>query len=211
MTKDRQPHYWDRYVDGDGQWRGTHRPPGEDLAAMRRGIGRQPGTVPAMWKLHQVTYEGRPSDPDWVSPQYEGEHHALTLYAVHQQSRMRPGDPPAHQPGVSIGVAIRALQAGLPERDEGRASAIDRRFYAAVTATSVDEVAHHLRGLVRQLRALGRVVPLDYTQLAEDLADWRHPDSRDRVRRSWGLAYHARLKSETEGNGGDEPPTTETV
>lgn len=207
MTRIRQTHYWDHYVDGDGHWRGTHRPPGEDLAAMRRGIGRRPGTVPVMWKLHKVSYEERPSDPDWVSPEYEGEHHALSLYAVHQQSRLRPTDQPVHQPGASIGVAIRALQAGQPERDEGKASAIDRRFYAAVTATSVEEVAHHLRGLIRQLRGLERVGALDYTQLAKDLADWRHPDRRDRVRRSWGLAYHARQTRDDDGDA----PTTDTA
>lgn len=209
MNKDRQHHYWDRYVDAEGQWRGTRRPPGEDLAGMRRGIGRRPGTVPAMWKLHEITYEERPRDPNWISPQYEGEHHALALYAVHQQSRMRPGDPPAHKPGRSIGRAVRALHAGLPERSEGKASAIDRRFYAAVTATSVDEVAHHLRGLVRQLRALNGVAPVDYTKLAEDLAAWRHPDSSDRVRRSWGLAYHARQKGDDDD--GDEPSMAETA
>lgn len=188
----RQLHYWDRYVDDEGGWKSAARPRGEHLAAMRRGIGRPPGTVPDMWGLHHVSYEERHHDPTWVDPAYEGEHHALTLYAVHQQSRMRPGDPPAHRAGRPIGRAVRALQAGLPTRDEGKASAIDRRFYAAVTATSVEEVAHHLRGLIRQLRSQNRVVPVDYTALAADLGRWRHPESRDRVRRSWGLAYHAR-------------------
>lgn len=211
MSTDRQTHYWDRYVDAAGRWRGTERPPGEDLAAMRRGIGRPAGTVPPMWKLHRVTYEGHPRDPDWVSPDYEGEHHALALYGVHQQGRMRAGDLPAHQPDESFGHAVRALQAGQPARDDAKAGAIDRRFYAAVTATSIEEVAHHLRGLIRQLRGLKRVVPIDYTLLASDLGRWRFPDGRDSVRRQWGLAYHSRSNSEADAGDAAEndPPTVE--
>ena len=43
---------------------------------------------------------------------------------------------------------------------------VRRRFHAAATSVSVDELVGHLRGLVTLLRGAG--IPLDYQQLAEE-------------------------------------------
>jgi CRISPR system Cascade subunit CasB len=191
----RRRHYWDRFVDDTGHWRSDARPPGEELAALRRGVGREPGTVPSMWRFHQVQVPEEDRDRGFVSDLFVGEHHALALFSIHQQSQSSP----AHHPGVGVGRALRALHAtGAKSGDASKA--VDRRFYAAVTATTTDEVAHHLRGLVRLLRSLKSPAPLDYGRLAQDLAGWGRPERRDRIRRRWGLDYHAPTKDTDDGS-----------
>jgi CRISPR system Cascade subunit CasB len=159
--------FWERAHKGD-------LPDGADLAALRRGIGREPGSVPAMWRYYTaLDHEGR------LTARLRAEHIALTLYATHQQSLPAP----AHYSGTGLGEAILAL------RCSGKFSpdAVDRRFNAAATATSLDEAAYHLRGLVRQLRNVPQ--SLDYTRLWKDLIDWQHPEHVGRVRRRWGAQY----------------------
>lgn len=165
--------YWRRFVDDSGRWR-TERPPGADLAALRQGIGREAGTVPALWPYYTTL-----SPDGHVSADLLAEHHALTLYGVHQQSESMP----MHRGGAGVGKALAAL------RTDGKfsAEAVDRRFAAAATATSLGEAAIHLRGLISQLRVIDR--PLDYDLLFRDLRDWQFPERRPAVRRRWGSAY----------------------
>lgn len=182
--------YWARYC-GEGGWIDPkRRPPGADLAALRSGLGRLPGTVPAMWRFHHFEIRDSAAESGYADPHYAAEHHALTLYGVHQQSLSKP----MHRPEVGVGRAIRALHAGGRTGDDGRSQAIDRRFYAAVTATTVEEVAYHLRGLVQLLKALEVPAALDYSRLVEDLTAWDRPEQRDRVRLRWGKDFHARAK-----------------
>lgn len=186
-----KPLYWDWFTDGSGGWRRSgERPPGEDLAAMRRGAGRDPGSVPSMWQLHATEVEdewlARHRDT-WSAPRaFEAEHHALTLFGFHQQSLYEP----MHVKGVGLGGAMLAL------RQSGRASeeGIDRRFAAAATAATVKELAQHLRRLVTLLRGPRR--PLDYTRLLHDLIRWQEPAYQGRVRRRWGLEYYASRRQE---------------
>jgi CRISPR system Cascade subunit CasB len=173
---DGPPHYWLRHTDGEGAWNRRGPIPGEELAALRRGIGRQPGTVAQMWPYYtQLDGAGR------LTARLQAEHLALTLFAVHQQSQVRP----VHRTGVGLGTALLAL------RRSGRFSeeALDRRFGATATATSTGEVAHHLRGLITQLRGVAGVPGLDYTRLFRDLWDWHDPDRQAKVRRRWGGQY----------------------
>lgn len=166
----RRRHYWQRFDAGK-------LPPGVDLAALRRGIDRKPGTVPAMWPFYTtLTEDGRRTRALYA------EHLALTLFAVHQQSKSAL----VHKEGVGLGTALLRL------KQSGKFSpeAVDRRFAAAATATSLAELGVHLRGLITQLRALDRP-ELDYTRLAEDLRRWQHPDQAGSVRRAWGGQYFA--------------------
>lgn len=182
-----QRFYWTRHTEGDGAWwRETDAstggsaggPPGADLAALRRGIGRQPGAVSTMWPFYAtLTEDGR------LTPLLFAEHVALTLFAVHQQSRTRP----AHRVGVGVGTAVRALR----DSDRFSVDAVDRRFAAAATATSLTEVGVLLRGLVTQLRGIDADPGLDYTRLTWDLRDWQDPERLVRVRRRWGAQYFA--------------------
>ncbi|MFI6289530.1 type I-E CRISPR-associated protein Cse2/CasB [Streptomyces sp. NPDC051018] len=173
--------YWTRRVDGSGNWRTDHasgtamRSPGEDLAAMRAGLGREAGAVPELWRFYTSPIDGR------VTPELEAEHAALSLYGLHQQSQSRP----MHRPGISMGAALRTLHHSQRFSEE----AVDRRVAATVHTTSVSALVYRLRGLITQLRAVEQ--PVDYDQLLLDIQRWKSPGSRQQVRRGWGLAYHA--------------------
>jgi len=178
--------YWGHYTDGSGSWRRSdHRPAGEHLAAMRAGADREPGTVPAMWERHtefpDEDWRARHHDTWEMPSRFTAEHHALVLFGFHQQSVSEP----MHRADVSLGTALRRL------RQSGRASetGVDRQLTAAATATSLTELAQHLRRLVTQLRQPR--IPLDYDQLLDDLTRWQQPAWQGRVRRRWGLDYYA--------------------
>jgi CRISPR system Cascade subunit CasB len=173
--------YWAQRVDENGAWRTEHRSktsmraPGEDLAALRSGLGRPAGTVPALWRFYTSPSDGH------VTPELEAEHAALALYGLHQQSLSRP----MHKRGVKVGTALRTLH----RSDRFSEEAVDRRVAAAVHTTSVSALVYRLRGLVTQLRAVEQ--PLDYDRLLQDITRWHYPESRQSVRREWGLAYHS--------------------
>ena len=162
-------YYWERDFGSSG-------PPGEALSAMRRSIGEEPGSQPAMWPLYsQLDPDGR------LTEKLRAEHVALGLYGVHQQSQRSS----MHKPGVPLGLALRALRAS------GRFSpeAVDSRVQRAVTASSLEELGTHLRSLISQLGTLKPAQVLDYTQLTRDLELWQRPGRRARMLRTWGAQY----------------------
>lgn len=168
--------YWERYAD-DGRWRGSARPPGASLAALRQGVGRAAGSVPSLWPFYTtLNPEGA------LTRVLRAEHAALVLYGVHQQGESHP----VHAEGVSVGRAMAVL------RDSGRhsADAVERRFVAAATADSLDEVATHLRSLVQLLKTLPNTPALDYTRLFKNLVAWQDATGAERVRRQWGSAFY---------------------
>ncbi|MGW5331234.1 type I-E CRISPR-associated protein Cse2/CasB [Streptomyces bauhiniae] len=148
------------------------RPPGEDLAALRAGLGRQAFTEPRLWPYYRTPTDGI------VTRELQAEHAALTLYGLHQQSQSIS----MHRPGVRTGKALRALHERFGEE------AVDRRVAATVGSTTVTAFVHRLRGLVTQLRSIQQ--PLDYDRLMQDIVRWHFPDGRSQVRRQWGLAFH---------------------
>lgn len=170
-------HYWERHTDGEGRWVNREEgPPGAELAALRRGTGREPGAEPAMWPYYTTL-----NDSGSVTNRLRAEHLVLVLFAVHQQSQSRP----MHRTGVGLGVAMRAVR----RQDKFSEQAVDRRFGAAVTATSIAEFGLHLRSLVGLLRSVDVPQPLDYTALFRDLVGWQDPRQQGRIRRRWGGQY----------------------
>jgi CRISPR system Cascade subunit CasB len=168
--------YWERFAE-DGKWRGSSRPPGHELAVLRRGFGREPGAVPELWSFYtQLDSAGA------LTRRLRAEHVALGLYGLHQQGEAQP----VHLEKVPFGRAVADL------RNSGRHSpeAIDRRFVSAATADSVDEVAVHLRSIIQLLKTLPRIRPIDYTELYWDLVFWQDPNKIGKVRRRWGSAYY---------------------
>jgi len=139
-----------------------------------------------MWPFHVAVVpesSTRAVADTWAPPVlYEAEHHALALYGYHQQSESAP----VHRRDVGLGTAARALHS----RGRFSEEAVDRRFFAAATATTLGELVAHLRGLIGQLRALrSPVQPLDYSRLVRDLAAWSDPVRQQPVRRRWALQY----------------------
>lgn len=155
------------------------------MAALRHAVGREPGEVPGIWNLTIAgVRQGVGDDP---SPDENAVHDAIVLYALHQQSRSRP----MHQRGASLGRSVRQL-AGLEEQP-----AIRRRFDAAVTAQSYNELRYHLRGLVSLLRSAD--ISTDYGELASDLLDFQREGGVVRVRRRWARDFSARFGEPSNG------------
>ncbi|MFE5492611.1 type I-E CRISPR-associated protein Cse2/CasB [Streptomyces virginiae] len=186
--KDHTQHrIWHRYTAADGTWRrktgnpADQRPPGEDLAVLRRGLGRPAGTVLEMFPFYTCPVDDFAARRGEVSAAQEAEHTALALYGLHQQSQ----DRPMHRDSIGLGRAMLELR----RHERSSEAAVDARFQQAFSATSTPALQLRLRGLITQLRDIKQ--PLDYNQLASDLLHWSRPESRTRVRRRWGLDYYA--------------------
>jgi CRISPR system CASCADE complex protein casB len=171
-----------------------------ELAALRRGVSRSPGELPEIWELTRVEVpDGAGDAPTWEEI---AVHTAMTLYAVHQQSRTEH----MFSPGVGLGSAARRL-IGPPDEENPSARA---RFNALVTSTTVAELRHHLRGFVSLLRARG--FALDHAMLADDVLRFQQPGGAKKVRLAWARQYYS-LPAESQPADGTVPasdadPTT---
>ena len=174
-----------RYLDNESRARG-------ELAALRRGASRSPGELPEIWELTRVEVpDGAGDAPTWEEI---AVHTAMTLYAVHQQSRTEH----MFSPGVGLGSAARRL-IGSPDEENPSARA---RFNALVTSTTVAELRHHLRGFVSLLRARG--FALDHAMLADDVLRFQQPGGARSVRLNWARQYYS-LPAESQPADGTVP------
>lgn len=173
------------------------------LARLRRAVTSEPGSAPQVWAdtLGALPDELIPSGKwsDGSPTDYErAAHEAVTLFAVHQQSRSTA----AHQTGISLGAAARRLA-----KATGRDESVRARFQAVATAESAAGVSYHLRSLITLLRAEG--IPLDYSQLAVDLRQLHGRNGADRVRLRWGRDFHRAVSDDagTFPESPQEPPS----
>ena len=163
-----------------------------ELAALRRGVSRSPGELPEIWELTRVEVPDSAGDaPTWEEI---AVHTAMTLYAVHQQSRTEH----MFSPGVGLGSAARRL-IGSPDEENPSARA---RFNALVTSTTVAELRHHLRSFVSLLRARG--IALDHAMLADDVLRFQQPGGAKKVRLNWAHQYYS-LPAESQPADGTVP------
>ncbi|GFG76631.1 type I-E CRISPR-associated protein Cse2/CasB [Mycobacterium botniense] len=167
-----------------------------ELAKLRRALGKTAGSVPEVW---EYTFAAVPEALQWDrdEPSYaeQAAHAALTLFALHLQSMSGP----AHLHGVSFGSAV-----GHLARMEGRsADAVRRRFMAVATASSIDEILVHVRGLVTQLRSVGQ--GFDYARFADDVLRLLNPQRSKNVRLAWGRDFY---RSDSHVNASATEPET---
>lgn len=147
------------------------------LAVLRKAAAKAPGEVPEIWELTQVGVSDYAADtPTWEEL---ATHTAMTLYAIHQQSRTEA----MFRPGVGLGSAAWRLIGGADQENPSARA----RFNALVTSTTFGELRHHLRALVSQLRA--RSIPLDHAMLADDLVRFQQPGGAKQVRLTWARQY----------------------
>jgi CRISPR system Cascade subunit CasB len=149
------------------------------LARLRRGVGKRPGDVLDILEF-TVSADFRPAAGDEPTAEEWAAHVALTLFAVHQQSR---GER-MHRRGRGLGTALRSLHPGY---QNSLPDPLSRRFRMLGTAGSFPELTHHLRGAVQLLRAGGQ--PLDYGVLADQLQTWQVLGP-DRVQLTWGREFY---------------------
>lgn len=152
------------------------------LARLRRGAGKRPGEVLDVleFTVSEDFFVGRATA---ATHQENAAHLAVTLYALHQQSR---GER-MHRRGVDLGSALRLLNSGSPP------DPILRRFRTLGTTDSFDELSHHLRGVVQLLRTGSR--QLDYGLLADQLVGWQD-GRRSQVQLAWARGFYRTTRGE---------------
>lgn len=167
------------------------------LAQLRAAVTSTPGFAYAVLEHTEVPsdyLEGKPGDEPTDTE--HAKHAALTLWAVHQQSKR---DSDMHIDGPGLGSAIGLLTRAVPNPD-----AVRRRFTALGTATTYDESLYHLRALIRQLRTHN--IALDYGLLADDLVALRGNDGHHKIRGLWGREFYRGLPV-----NGASPETTDAT
>jgi CRISPR system Cascade subunit CasB len=168
------------------------------LARLRRGVGRDPGFDYTLERYlwvpkHLLGYQ--PSDDSQAADTEHAVHDAVTLYALHQQSRRER----MHVDGRGLGSAL----AGLVRKSSGP-DGVRRRFAALGTASTYHESIYHLRSLITMLRE--HQIPLDYGLLADDLRALRRPGGRAQMRAAWGREFfRSRPASDTDDPATDTP------
>ncbi|MFE7215577.1 type I-E CRISPR-associated protein Cse2/CasB [Streptomyces sp. NPDC057611] len=184
------------------------------LARFRRGAGREAGHLPDLWALidtgplHETPDGARSLSESELVRAEDALHVALTLYALHQQSR-RSGMHQADRPGRGRGLGAAVRRMMKPgEIDE----AVHKRLVRAGTAPDLAVLAQRLRDIVVLLRR--EDIELDYALLAGQLYTWQWPGGADTVRREWGRSFHAWHDKSKDGApasaGSDTTRTTDT-
>lgn len=196
-------------IDGDGEGGARAR---ADLAVLRRGLGKSPADIPAVWAVTLA------DAPDEISPTATGAapprptraewavHIALSFYALHRQGKsecMSAGAAPAaddspseagYRRGPTFGAALGALR-----RDPNKEAGIVRRFNAVATADDLQEFSRHALGVVQMLRAAERPLKFDYPAFAVDMFWYQFPDHRAKITLKWGRDFWRAA------DGGDVP------
>ncbi|WP_018681745.1 type I-E CRISPR-associated protein Cse2/CasB [Actinokineospora enzanensis] len=158
------------------------------LARLRRAVGKPPGSVldVLQYTLADEFIGRRDQEPSYFET---AAHHAMALYALHQQSQKQA----MHRQNIGLGRAIRSLHPGDRIRPT---DPIPRRFAMLGTSDELDEMLYHLRGVIQLLRAAGEA--LDYELLTRDLITWQFRGGPERVRLKWGRDFHYPPKRATQ-------------
>lgn len=152
------------------------------LAALRRGLGKEPGEAPEMYRYVVPWVRG-------AAPAREERAHYLVaaLFAWHCQGE--GASQAAQGAGGNLGASLDTL---APYGSDGRES-VERRFVGLLNS-HVDDVPEHLRHAVGLLR--GKGIAVDWAQLLWDVERWGW-EGRD-VQREWARAYWGRAGPEEE-------------
>ncbi|WP_310726933.1 type I-E CRISPR-associated protein Cse2/CasB [Streptomyces sp. N2A] len=174
------------------------------LAQLRRGAGKEFQQVPDLWGrmdlslLHQEAADVAPPRERELTWAEDAVHIAVTLWALHQQSRHSAMHRPhAKDQPTGLGAAVRQL---VPPDERGEP--VRKRFVRVGTAATLRELADRLRGLVVLLR--GEDIAVDYALLAGQLYTWQQPGGRDAVRRVWGRSFQAYRPRSAADNDNDD-------
>ncbi len=139
------------------------------FAALRRGLGRDPGAEPAMF----------PYIARWVTDD-SSQWHEATLYLIASLFAYHPQEGGAG----NLGAAFKSAAQG--EKDT---TAIERRF-TALLAAHPEDLAFYLRQAVSFLKS--KPVPIDWQQLFDDVLKWPY----GQVQKNWAYAFWRRGSEE---------------
>lgn len=168
-----EPHPFVTYLESLGEDRAA-------LAALRRGLGQPPGSVPDMYP-YVIPFLPQDAAP-WVE---EARYLLASLYAMYPQSAAS-GNMGSHYDRA--------------RSTEGDNTALERRFTALLGAHP-DDLPFYLRQAVSFLRS--KESPVNWQQLYQDLLAWDHPNRY--VQKRWADAFWGRHNIQKAGN-----PSAET-
>ena len=155
-----EPHPFIAYLESLGENRAA-------LAALRRGLGQPPGSVPDMYP-YVIRFL-----PEGAAPWVEETCYLLaSLYAIYPQS------------AASGNMGSHYAQARNIVGDD---AAIERRFTALLSAHP-DDLHFYLRQAISFLRS--KEAPVNWQQLYRDLLAWDHPSRY--VQKRWADAFWGR-------------------
>ena len=144
------------------------------FAALRRGLGRDPGMEPAMF----------PYIARFVAEDTKSWYEA-TLYLIASLFAYHPKEGGAG----NLGMAFKRAAHG-----EGDATAIERRF-TALLAANQEDLGFYLRQAVSYLKS--KDVAIDWQQLFEDVQRWQY----GQVQKQWAYKFWGReSEAETANN-----------
>jgi CRISPR system Cascade subunit CasB len=152
------------------------------LAALRRGLGKEPGLAAAMFP-YVVPWIGDGSV--WDEDAY---YHVASLFAWHQGTEW-------NGPGIRRNLGASFARLAL---DTGSGS-IEGRFVAALDSPRSD-LPDHLRHAVGLCRS--HDVPVDWLQLLRDIRHWS-AENRS-VQRAWAREFWRRPEPESNANPTDD-------
>lgn len=139
------------------------------LAALRRGLSQQPGSVAEM---HRYVVPWLPKD----QRREEAYYLVASLFATHPEHHQAEGAEPAN-----LGASFFRLAAEAGE-------SLEKRFVALLNSHP-DDLPQHLRHAVTLLKS--KSIPIDYAQLLHDVQGWGW-ESRA-VQREWARAFWGRV------------------
>lgn len=155
------------------------------LAALRRGLGKPPGTAPEMFRYVVP----------WTSQLAVAEEDRFflvaSLFALH----------PVSCDEGNMGDVFRSIRIAAGGADV--AESLEKRFVALLNAHRED-LPNHLRHAVALARS--HDVPINWVRLIRDLDHWDHPDRF--IQRDWARQYWGRTRAEEPGV--DSESTEET-
>lgn len=119
---------------------------------------------------------------------------AVQMYALHQQAKVESVLKLDYEEGErwqNLGDALATMR-----KNEDDSKAIDRRFNAMITSSNFDELSHHLRQMIKLLKAKSDA-KVDYASLADDLY-WFLKNQREGLKIKWSRSYYKSNKKEGE-------------
>ena len=149
------------------------------LAALRRGLGQPPGTVPDMFRyvvprLPENAYPG-----SWAEKIY---YLVASLFALHPKSAS----------GGNLGDHFAALR----EPDPDKNTALERRFTALLNAHP-DDLPDYLRQAISFLRSKDET-PVNWHELMWHLLQMSDPERAAQIRKRWATSFWRTRSRETE-------------
>ena len=115
---------------------------------------------------------------------------AVQMYALHQQAKTDSVlmlDYSEGERRQNLGTALSTLRS-----EDSRA--IDRGFNAMITSSNFDELSHHLRQMIKLLKAKSDA-KVDYASLADDIY-WFLKNQREGLKIKWSRSYYKSNKGD---------------